>query len=212
MMRRANNYDIENYSPGYAWHGFVLGLYIVTFCGFLLSENRTDTNMCFAKCVLAVAVGAQVINCFVYYIPKQTKWYEVTKEAIKVLEENEGEIYGDVVSVIEDIGESYFYIDESIKRYKPVAIGPRKIKKIDMDNTYFVSTNFVFLEPLEAKNIKDWDLLKKNQNYTSDNGLYQYIIWIVPDCFKTIGDVADLRAYDGYDLKKLFIEKNILFI
>lgn len=193
---------IEYFSPGYAWHGFGIGLLIVTFISFLFSDVQMEREQRFrwCNCFTAVFLGIQIVNCFFYYIPLQNRWYSTTEEAIAVMEENESEIYEAVTSMVAKTGDSYYMIDEAVKRYKPVAVLATDWKEINMKNTYLAATNIAFLAPLEATNYFDWTRLRQNERCTDDMSVCKYVVWIVPDCFKAMGDVAMLHLYDDYNI------------
>ena len=53
---------------------------------------------------------------------------------------------------------------------------------------------------MEATNFFDWSTLKQSEKYTSDSEKYSYIIWILPDSFKQMGDVADIHIYDNFNI------------
>lgn len=143
----------------------------------------------------------QTIVCFLYYIPLQNKWYYTTEKAISTLENNESNIYSDVLYLVNNkIGDEYYTIDTAVKRYKPVPITPLTWKKIGIKNTYIVAQNYVFLDPLENMNYFDWFTLKQSEKYTVNSQKYRYIIWILPDNFKQMGDVAHIHIYDNYDM------------
>lgn len=187
---------IENFSPGYAWHGFTIGLFIVTFVAFFLSDVKPADKVNWKNIVIEIAVGIQVLNCFTYYIPLQTQWHSRTEEAIAIMEEKESEIYADVVTLLNKTDDSYYMIDGAVKRYKPVAVSATSWNDINVQNTYFAATNYIFLDPLEATNYFDWMKLKQSERHSTDPLIYEFVIWIIPDCFKLMGDIADIHLYD----------------
>ena len=194
---------ISRFSPGYAWHGFTMGIFIITYVVFFFSELEENTIKVtmIKKTLIGIAVLIQTMVCFLYYIPLQNKWHYTTEESISSLENNESNIYSDVLYLINNkIGNEYYTIDIAIKRYKPVPISPLIWKKIDTKNTYIVAENYSFLDPLEATNFFDWSTLKQSEKYTSDSEKYSYIIWILPDSFKQMGDVADIHIYDNFNI------------
>jgi membrane protein len=185
---------ISYFSPGYAWHGFTIGLFIITYIIFFLSElkEETEKKQTVKKILIGVAILIQAIVCFVYYIPLQNKWYLITEEAIKILENKESEIYSDVLYLINNkIGTDDYMIDVALKRYKPVALFPLKWRKINIKNTYIVAENYTFLNPLEAINYDGWSQINGKEEGA------RYIIWILTDNFKRMGDVADVNIYNN---------------
>lgn len=185
---------ISYFSLGYAWHGFTIGLFIITYIIFFLSElkEETEKKQTVKKILIGVAILIQAIVCFVYYIPLQNKWYLITEEAIKILENKESEIYSDVLYLINNkIGTDDYMIDVALKRYKPVALFPLKWRKINIKNTYIVAENYTFLNPLEAINYDGWSQINGKEEGA------RYIIWILTDNFKRMGDVADVNIYNN---------------
>ena len=175
----------------------------MTYVVFFFSELEENTIKVtiIKKILIGIAVLIQTMVCFLYYIPLQNKWHYTTEESISSLENNESNIYSDVLYLINNkIGNEYYTIDIAIKRYKPVPISPLIWKKIDTKNTYIVAENYAFLDPLEATNFFDWSTLKQSEKYTSDSEKYSYIIWILPDSFKQMGDVADIHIYDNFNI------------
>lgn len=194
---------ISRFSPGYAWHGFTMGIFIMTYVVFFFSELEENIIKVtiIKKILIGIAVLIQTMVCFLYYIPLQNKWHYTTEESISSLESNESNIYSDVLYLINNkIGNEYYTIDIAIKRYKPVPISPLIWKKIDTKNTYIVAENYAFLDPLEVTNFFDWSTLKQSEKYTLDSEKYSYIIWILPDSFKQMGDVADIHIYDNFNI------------
>lgn len=190
---------IEGFSPGYAWHGFPFGLFIITFVIFLLS----DQEICKKKIRMIpvyFAIAIQIIVCFLFYIPLQDRWYRTTEEAINILEQQEYEIYKDVCTLISKISNSHYMIDQPIKRYKPIAGNLINYTGSSIQNTYFMADNYYFATPLKKANYTDWCLLEQQDNYSDNPAVYQYVIWIVPDCFKTMSDVANIHIYDNMQL------------
>lgn len=191
---------IEDFSPGYAWHGFTTGLFIVTFVALLLSEIALEKTVKFKNVFIGVALIVQIFNCFIYYIPLQKRWYLTTETAIHVLEERETEIYAAVNHLANEIGDSYYTIDNVVKRYKPVAVSQPAWKDISIQNTYYAATNYEFLDPLQATNYTHWKRLREDSKYVTSSADAEYIIWIFPECFENMGDVAKIHYYDSYNI------------
>ncbi len=186
---------ISFFSTGAAWHGFSTGLFILTYIIFLLSEIDIEKKI--NARMLLIAIVCQLASCFFYYIPKQTEWFNITNKAISELQENESFIYEDVLNLVKQTGEEKFTIDIAVKRYKPIPTASMLWKKVNLHNTYITPLNYVFVDPLEATDYFDWRDLKRYDNYTIDSQLCTYIIWIVPDSFKVLSDVAELNIYSN---------------
>lgn len=190
---------IENFSPGYAWHGFVMGLFIITFAAFLLSEIKPRKTK-IQNVLIGIALIIQFLTCFVYYVPLQTRWHLITKQAINTLEDRESEIYTIVCKLADETEGSYFTIDNAVKRYRPVPLSPLNRKVINIQNTYLAATNYQFLDPLEATNYEHWKQIREHPLYTNDKNLYQYVIYIEPACFEDMDDVAKLDLYSKFNV------------
>ena len=98
---------IEYFSPGYAWHGFTIRLFIVTFVAFRLLGVQPARIFNWKCAIIGIVVGIQDICRFAIYVPLQAKWHVTTEEAIRVIENKENEIYSDVVSLLSEINYSF---------------------------------------------------------------------------------------------------------
>jgi membrane protein len=194
---------ISYFSPGYAWHGFTMGLFIITYVSFFFSElgEIIINKLTLKNILIGIAISIQMIICFLYYIPLQNRWYSITQESINVLKNNENGIYSDVLDFIDNkIGKDYYTIDMAVKRYKPIVKGTINWRKIDIKYTYIVNDNYDFLDPLEIMNIDGWSNLKSRVNYTTDSQKFRYLIWILPNSFKQMRDVAEIGIYDKFNI------------
>ena len=180
-----------------------MGLFIITYVSFFFSElgEIIINKLTLKNILIGIAISIQMIICFLYYIPLQNRWYSITQESINVLKNNENGIYSDVLDFIDNkIGKDYYTIDMAVKRYKPIVKGTINWRKIDIKYTYIVNDNYDFLDPLETMNIDGWSNLKSRVNYTTDSQKFRYLIWILPNSFKQMRDVAEIGIYDKFNI------------
>lgn len=189
-------YFIQKIATGQPWHGFGVGLFIVTFAAFILSDVQKEEIHNWKKGLVEIAAVIQLLNCFAYYIPIQAKWHSITEEAIDVLINKEEEIYDAVTTLIMETDDAPFMIDLAVKRYQPVAVSVPRWTKVNLRNTYYAAQNYAFLDPLAATNYYGWSRLYSS----SPPGDRQYVIWIIPNCFMRMGDVASIHPYDKYSI------------
>jgi len=198
---------IRYFSPGYTWHGFVMGVFFDVYTVFLFSECPKISGWRVGKIIIIIALFIQSTTCFTYYLPLQDHWHNKTIEAVNVLEKNESEIFENVSSMIDRIKDENYAVDVALKRYKPVGVRPAAWTSLNADSIYRAATNYEFLDPLQATNYMEWDPLAKGGRYAYDGTNADYVLWIVPDAMKNIGDVVNLHKYDAY--KRIdFVHKN----
>lgn len=170
-------------SPGYLWHGLPLGLFVASYWIFLLRDTDIDTQL-WERCLYGlacVAIICQGYNCFALYIPKQDNWFNKTKEAEQVLENNYSEIANEIEQYYMDIVSAGYTVtyDNAVKRYRPCAYGE----------------GVKFVDPLEYQIIvndpeKAW-ITDIRESYGTD-----FVIYVVPDAMIEIDDVTCARKYD----------------
>lgn len=182
---------VEKFSPGFAWHGFPFGLYVITAVCFIIHEVNFYEKI-YIKSILVLCLLTQIANNFGVYLPKQVEWSCKTIYAEQVFEDSESEILQKTSDIIASLGNETYYIDTAIKRYKPVALYENSRKKV----TLYSRQGYYFLDPLEYVDYQGWTKLKTNENYSVEG---EYVIWIVPNVFFTMGDVVDIHLYDGYE-------------
>lgn len=185
---------ITYFSPGYTWHGFPFGVFVITYIIFVISEDRKMHRGAYA--VFAAVLFLQISINFGINIPVQIRWHENTCEAVHILEEKENEIYDDVKMLAEQMGDHTFTIDEAVKRYRIMPVGTLNFYKINLKQTYIVPDHTVFANPLEYTDYWSWMDLYQKPNYSYDANACEYVIYIIPDCFKRMGDAADIHCHD----------------
>ncbi len=185
---------IVYFSPGYTWHGFPFGVFLITYMIFIMSEATKISKGTYM--VLAAAVFVQAVLNFGVNIPTQLCWYKNTDEAVQVLEQKQNEIYQDVKAIIGQLGEHTFMIDQAVKRYRIMPFGTLSFQKMNLEQTYIAANNIAFVNPLEYSDYWSWMEIYKDPKYSQDPNSCEYFIYIIPDCFKRMGDVADIHCHD----------------
>ena len=187
------------FSPGYAWHGFAFGMFIITFVLFLCAECK---NRCrgFYR-VAAIALLLQCGICFGVYIPRQAHWFACTKEAVHVLEEESGEILSRLESMRDGLGQAAYSVDVAVKRSRFVATGPFCMHYPAADNPYCFATNYVFMDVLTSASVMNWQTVWFGDDYESDLSKCAYVFFIMPDCFMELGDVSEIAKYGGWEVE-----------
>ena len=181
---------IRGFSPGYVWHGFTFGLFIITYVFFLLSEIHIDrAKMSF----FYVAIGVQLVNCFACYFLTQEEWFDKTEEAEKIVYENADMIYEDIENMVEDIGQNSFRVEVAVKRYHPIATA----EAVRDRSLAFVKTGYIFCDPFMMADYNAWNDMTTKDNYS--DGDSEYVIWILPNIMMTMGDVVDEHLFDSYE-------------
>ncbi len=89
---------IWGFSPGYLWHGFPVGLFLVLFYGFLLVESSQLSKLKQRGVVVLsiILISVAGVNNFGYYIPTQVGLAWSTAQAISIIEQRSGEIFDKV--------------------------------------------------------------------------------------------------------------------
>jgi hypothetical protein len=89
---------IWGFSPGYLWHGFPVGLFLVLFYGFLLVESSQLSKLKQRSVVVLSIILFSIagVNNFGYYIPTQVGLARSTEHAISIIEQRSGEIFDKV--------------------------------------------------------------------------------------------------------------------
>lgn len=188
---------ISNFSRGYAWHGFCYGFFVITYCLILVKETKPELlRNCIFRILLAVTLLVQCVVNFGYYIPKQAGWEERTEEAIRVLEENETEIFQHVTKLVEGFGESKYMIDNAVKRYRPYAPMVLWLRPVSVGQPYIVAENMELIDPLYYMDYDGWTELCTRENCVENKEESDYVVFIIPNVFKSMNDVADIHRYD----------------
>lgn len=188
---------ISYFSPGYTWHGFCYGAYFITYLLVLVRETKIEILRCRGfRMFLVLAIMIQGTVNFGYYIPTQVRWAGATKKAIAVLENKETEIFDHVTRLIEDFGESTYMVENAIKRYRPYYNTALDFRPVSIQQPYIVAENVVFVDPLQYKNYDGWQGIYTRGNYLYDTEQCDYIIFIIPNDFKCMSDVANIHLYD----------------
>lgn len=185
---------ISHFSRGYPWHGFTFGVFIVLLFMFEIKMCKKKYYNLFTK-ISFVVVTVQVILCLCFYIPKQIRWHIVTESSINDIIENEHFIREDVEKIIKKINNSKFMIDLAVKRYTLIYTNMSSFNVINKNNIYLLRNNYMFVNPLQYANLDVWNDIYTNPNYDEIN--YEYIIYIIPNKFKIMNDIARLHQYDN---------------
>ena len=198
---------IKYCSPGYTWHGLPFGIFLVTLLMFLLSEKRKFPRG--AKSLLLFAVGIQLSITFGLYVPTQIKWHSATQKSIAVLENHNGEILGTVQDIVKEFDGKPFYIYQPVQRQKPMCMSPLRFRPIGLKQPYIIFDDIRDYSPLESQNFYDWEKLYKMENsvqYKTNKWTFRncakYLIYIVPNDFKSLVDVADVWPFEDLVLYK----------
>jgi hypothetical protein len=75
-----------------------------------------------------------------------------------------------------------------------VATGVIEFKEINKERLYIVPDNIHFATALEVGDYFTWNGVFEDQDTSSE-----YIVWIVPNVFKTMADVAKIHLYDDLE-------------
>lgn len=167
---------------------------MITYMIFTVSEVKKIHKSAYT--VLIAAIFVQTVINFGINVPMQIRWHENTKEAVNVLEEKQNEIYQDVKTIIGQLGDHTFMIDQAVKRYKIMPLNILNFQKMNLRQTYIAANNIALVNPLEYTDYRSWMRLYENQNYSNAPNACEYVIYIIPDCFKRMGDVADIHCHD----------------
>ena len=198
---------IKHFSPGYAWHGLVFGVFLLTAVLFVFSEKEPFPKS--AKIISVVALCIQFFVTFGFYLPTQIRWHTETQKAIRVLEEQNGEILSDVENLISGFGSRKFFIDEPVKRYRPMRRNSIHPRKMGIRQPYIIFDDIWNSSPLEYPNQNDWERIYRLENCTQhmDKKENKYIVYVVPNCFKRLCDVSTVFQYENMSRAEI-IRKN----
>lgn len=197
---------ISHYSPGYPWHGFPFAVFILLQFIFLSGEISTGTRKKAFICISCLFILLQTFICFSFYIPKQIKWIKTTKDSIEVCQKYENEIYEKTQRIIEKYGNNYC-IDLSIKRFTVYPKGPLHLKQRNKDSIYLYADNYIFADCLETSDYNSWNELYKNGQAKVSRtpkalpafNEIEYVIYIVPNCFLSLAECANINKYSSYE-------------
>lgn len=193
---------ISNFSRGYAWHGFCYGFFVITYCLILVRETKPEVlRGCIFRILMDVTILVQCVVNFGYYIPTQARWEKRTEEAIHVLEDNETEIFQHVTQLVDGFGDSTYTIDNAVKRYRPYAPMVLWLRPVSVGQPYIVAENMELIDPLYYMNYDGWKALCTKENYVGREEDSDYVIFIIPNIFKNMSDVADIHKYDERPLE-----------
>lgn len=190
---------ISHFSKGFVWHGSCYGFFVITYCLILVKETPQELlrNSIFKFALMGTLLVQCVVN-FGYYIPTQAGWAKRTEEAIAVLEEQETEILRHVTQLADGCGSANFTVDNVVKRYRPYAEGGAlQIRPISVGQPYIVAENIKFVDPLSYMDYDGWKALYDRDNYVEKTKDSDYIIFIIPNAFKSMGDVANICKYEN---------------
>lgn len=187
---------IKFFSAGYTWHGFTFGIFLILeFCFLLKEDGKNKKHLNFKIATLCIFV-IQTIIMFGYYVPKQAQWHNLTQKSLAILEKNAGKIYNDVINLAAKNEIPDYVVECAVYRYKPVATNFVAFKKRPLKkNLYIAPKNIYFGNALEAGDFFTWKNYFDNQNNPA-----KYVIWIIPNAFKIMGDVANIHLHDAHVL------------
>lgn len=192
---------ISYFSPGYTWHGLSYGFYFVTYTLFLVKETKQEMLhfQLFKKFLIFILIIQFAVN-FGYYIPVQIRWAVSTEKAIEVLENKETEIFNHVSQEAKNFGESSYMVECAVKRYRPYHLNVLDFRTVSIEQPYIVAENIEFVDPLCYMNYDGWHSIYTSKNYLADSVNCNYIMFIVPNIFKSMSDVANMHLFDGKTL------------
>lgn len=198
---------ISFFSPGFTWHGFSYGFYFIIYTLILVKETRQEILYRHVfRALLIFTITIQGIVNFGYYIPVQARWAVSTEKAIDVLENQETEIFKNVSQLVDGFGESTYMIECAVKRYRPYPLNVLDFRTVTMEQPYIVAENINFVDPLSYVNYDGWYNLYTRGNYLDDSNSCNYIIFLIPNVFKSMSDVAKIHLYDGKNLSTVIRE------
>jgi len=166
---------ISYFSPGYVWHGFAFGLFVLTFLLFILIESGSinGKKRILFRSIVVIIILLQFLNNFLNYMPKQIAWFNTTQEAISLFENNAAKINLDLLNLTKKIKGS-FHIDVAIKN-------EAFVRKIDIET----DKKTLRRNALAMADYKGWELLTtKNKHYKKEN--FQTQIVVEPYSFYSI--------------------------
>ncbi|MGN0740810.1 MAG: hypothetical protein ACI4LX_11635 [Treponema sp.] len=205
---------IKHFSPGYAWHGLTFGSFLLVLLLFVFSERESFSKA--SKILSVVAVTIQICVTFGFYVPTQIRWHNATQKSIYVLEKENSSILNDVEALVNDFNGQTFYIDEPVKRYKPIVTSGIKIRKMGIRQPYIIFDEISYKSPLDSENSYDWKIIRNMENFDNPGFINywtfkestKYLVYVVPNPFKTLCNVADLFRYDELPLVKSIVREN----
>lgn len=174
---------ITYFSPGYAWHGFAMGIFIITLVFFY--AKYLDNNK-IASFLFKIAIIIQVVVLVGFYIPKQNYWHEQTIKSEELVILKADKIFNDIEELTKNISKQYgISIDYAVKRYRPTQNAPIKYNKLTLNNHIILVQNVSYYNHLQYANIKRYNRLQ-NQGTNKEK---EYIVYVIPNYFLTMGDV-----------------------
>lgn len=188
----------SNKTYGFTWQAFPVGAFFLILFLFLLLEINTigDKHKKILCIGMIIVSGIQMLVTLGFYIPKQIQWYKNTQVAIAKLVENEEEIRRDTIEFISLIDEHTFGVNIALKRLHPVESSTVILNTPSRANPYIVSVNKEYADPLAYSNLDVWNGIYKSEKFR--NYLLpecEYMIYIIPNNFKIMNDVADINYY-----------------
>lgn len=185
---------IEKFSPGYAWHGMPIGIYLVTLITFIMFDYKDRI-----KNLLIISLIIQTIVIIGYYIPKQDEYYKETINAINMYKMEENNIYNNIENIIDKtIKDEPFIIEQSIKRYKPIMKGKNNIVYFSTKGKYIYNKNIEYIDPLQDSNYIRYKNIISKKNYNI--GKSKYIIYVIPNNIFKLKEIFDIKSYNEYSL------------
>lgn len=185
---------ITFFSRGYPWHGFTFGVFMVLQFMFEI-KSGIDGNRWFQKAAF-YAVCIQTVLCLCFYVPKQAEWERTTRQSIDDLIEHEYQIRQDAEDAWAKTNGALCAIDLAVKRNTLLYGNSSSFQELSKDNLYILRSNYMFADPLRYANLDVW-----NEWYGRSCSVpeAEYILYIIPNRFKRMQDIACLHDYDNFE-------------
>lgn len=185
---------ITFFSRGYPWHGFTFGLFLILQFMFEIKSGFMEYK--WVQKIAIVGILIQAMLCLCFYVPKQVEWETLTKQCIGDLIECEYQIRKDIQDAFKKTGGKPCAIDLAVKRNTLLYVNSSSFQKRSKDNLYILRSNYIFADPLQYANLDVW-----NELYARSCSIQEaeFILYIIPNKFKRMQDIACLHDYDNYE-------------
>lgn len=180
---------ISFFSPGFPWHGFPFGLYVIVTFGVLLLEaiKLNEKPKKIFRGFALIAVSLQSYNNFLNYIPNEILWFNAAEDAKNILLSNSMEINNKIISITQNL-DGCFDIDIRYKFKKitptgaaetPVLLGhresfpwiisPNRMKYISSVTCTKEGKYSIFIEPYTLYKIPSYIKIDESRIIHSDS-------------------------------------------
>lgn len=191
---------ISFFSPGYPWHGFPFGLFIIIVFGVLLLEtvNLNKKNKLFFRSFALTAALLQSYNNFFNYIPNEILWFNAAEDAKNLLISKRTEINNRITSISKNL-DACFDIDI---RYKYRKITPTGKVETPLMNEYpasyfWVTSSFFWVTSPNGYKYISTETCTKDKKYSifiEPYSLYEIPSYAKMDSMKIIHS----DSFDGW--------------